>query len=88
MIIGAYLPLLTLTRIEGLLFRPMVITVAFALIGALLFSLLVVPVLATFLFRPVPFGCFVGRGYSLLSTCHDIIARPPLSGQDRLPLRQ
>src|SRR5205807_6042906 len=51
MIIGAYLPLLTLTRIEGLLFRPMAITVAYALIGALLFSLLVVPVLATFFFR-------------------------------------
>jgi cobalt-zinc-cadmium resistance protein CzcA len=51
MIIGAYLPLLTLTRIEGLLFRPMAMTLVFALIGALFFALLVVPVLATFLFR-------------------------------------
>src|SRR6185369_15732492 len=39
MIIGAYLPLLTLTRIEGLLFRPMALTLVFALIGALLFAL-------------------------------------------------
>ncbi|CAL1239652.1 efflux RND transporter permease subunit [Candidatus Methylocalor cossyra] len=51
MIVGAFLPLLTLTRIEGLLFRPMALTLIFALAGAALFALLVVPVLATLLFR-------------------------------------
>jgi cobalt-zinc-cadmium resistance protein CzcA len=51
MIIGAYLPLLTLTSIEGLLFRPMALTLAFALIGALLFALFVVPALAIVFFR-------------------------------------
>ncbi|MCS6924688.1 MAG: CusA/CzcA family heavy metal efflux RND transporter [Candidatus Binatia bacterium] len=51
MIIGAFLPLLTLTRIEGLLFRPMALTIVFALLGALLFALVVVPVLATVFFR-------------------------------------
>lgn len=51
MIVGAFLPLLTLTRIEGLLFRPMATTIVFALAGAMLFALLAVPVLATFLFR-------------------------------------
>jgi len=51
MIVGAYLPLLTLTRIEGLLFRPMAVTLVFALIGALLFALVGVPVLATLFFR-------------------------------------
>jgi len=51
MIIGAYLPLLTLTRIEGLLFRPMAITIVFALIGALFFALITIPVLATFVLR-------------------------------------
>jgi heavy metal efflux system protein len=51
MIIGAYLPLLSLTSIEGLLFRPMALTLVFALLGALFFALFVVPVLATFLFR-------------------------------------
>lgn len=51
MIVGAFLPLLTLTRIEGLLFRPMAITIVFALIGAALFALFVVPVLAGLLFR-------------------------------------
>src|ERR1700737_1367733 len=51
MIIGAYLPLLTLTSIEGLLFRPMALTLVFALIGALLFALFVAPVLAAIFFR-------------------------------------
>ncbi len=51
MIIGAYLPLLSLTSIEGLLFRPMALTLVFALAGALLFALFVVPVLATLLFH-------------------------------------
>ncbi len=51
LIIAAYLPLLTLSSIEGLLFRPMAMTIVFALVGALAFSLLVVPVLAVMLFR-------------------------------------
>jgi heavy metal efflux system protein len=50
MIIGAYLPLLTLTSIEGLLFRPMALTLVFALVGALLFALFVVPALAIIFF--------------------------------------
>ena len=37
-IIIAYLPIFTLQRVEGRLFRPMAWTVAFALLGALLFS--------------------------------------------------
>jgi heavy metal efflux system protein len=51
MIIGVFVPLLTLTRIEGLLFRPMALTLVFALIGSLLFALFVVPSLAALLFR-------------------------------------
>jgi len=50
-IMVAFLPLLSLTRIEGLLFRPMAITLLFALTGALLFALFVMPVLASFIFR-------------------------------------
>ncbi len=48
-IIAAYVPLLSLTSIEGLLFRPMALTVTFALMGAVLFSLVVMPPLATLL---------------------------------------
>jgi cobalt-zinc-cadmium resistance protein CzcA len=50
-IITAYLPIFTLQRVEGKLFRPMAWTVAFALLGALLFSMLFAPALASFLFR-------------------------------------
>jgi cobalt-zinc-cadmium resistance protein CzcA len=50
-IITAYLPIFTLQRVEGRLFRPMAWTVAFALLGALLFSLLIAPVLCSFLLQ-------------------------------------
>jgi len=50
-IITAYLPIFTLQRVEGRLFKPMAWTVAFALLGALLFSILVAPVLSGLFFR-------------------------------------
>ena len=49
-IITAYLPIFTLQRVEGRLFHPMAWTVAFALLGALLFSIIIAPVLASFAF--------------------------------------
>ena len=50
-IITAYLPIYTLQRVEGRLFHPMAWTVAFALLGALIFSILIAPVLASFAFQ-------------------------------------
>ena len=50
-IITAYLPIFTLESVEGRLFKPLAWTVAFALLGALLFSIIVAPVLASILFR-------------------------------------
>jgi cobalt-zinc-cadmium resistance protein CzcA len=50
-IITAYLPIFTLQAVEGRLFKPMAWTVAFALLGALIFSMLVAPVIASLLFR-------------------------------------
>lgn len=50
-IILVYLPILTLTGIEGKMFKPMALTVVFALAGSLLFSLTLMPVLASFLLR-------------------------------------
>jgi cobalt-zinc-cadmium resistance protein CzcA len=50
-IITAYLPIFTLQSVEGRLFRPMAWTVAFALLGALIFSMLLAPGLSSFLFR-------------------------------------
>ena len=48
-IITAYLPIFTLQRVEGRLFKPMAWTVSFALLGALLFSMLIAPVLSSVL---------------------------------------
>ncbi len=50
-IITAYLPIFTLQRVEGKLFKPMAWTVAYALLGALIFSMLIAPALASLLFR-------------------------------------
>jgi cobalt-zinc-cadmium resistance protein CzcA len=49
-IITAYLPIFTLQAVEGRLFKPMAWTVAFALLGALVFSILLAPVLSSLLF--------------------------------------
>ena len=49
-IIVSYLPIFTLQRVEGRLFSPMAWTVAFALLGALLFALVIAPVLCSLLF--------------------------------------
>jgi cobalt-zinc-cadmium resistance protein CzcA len=49
-IITTYLPIFTLQSVEGRLFKPMAWTVAFALLGALIFSMVIAPVLASFLF--------------------------------------
>ncbi len=48
-IITAYLPIFTLQRVEGRLFKPMAWTVSFALLGALIFSMLIAPVLCSLL---------------------------------------
>ena len=48
-IITAYVPIFTLQRVEGRLFKPMAWTVSFALLGSLLFSMLIAPVLCSFL---------------------------------------
>ena len=49
-IITAYLPIFTLQSVEGRLFKPMAWTVAFALLGALIFSMILAPVMSSFLF--------------------------------------
>ncbi|MGA2131441.1 MAG: CusA/CzcA family heavy metal efflux RND transporter [Bryobacteraceae bacterium] len=49
-IITAYLPIFTLQSVEGRLFKPMAWTVAFALLGALIFSMVLAPVMASLLF--------------------------------------
>jgi cobalt-zinc-cadmium resistance protein CzcA len=50
-IVTAYLPIFTLQQVEGKLFKPMAWTVAFALLGALIFSMVIAPALASLFFR-------------------------------------
>lgn len=49
-IILAYMPILTMQRVEGKLFSPMALTLAFAVIGAMLCALTVIPVLISFVY--------------------------------------
>lgn len=50
-IIASYLPIFTLQAVEGRLFKPMAWTVTFALIGALLFAIIVAPVMGGLAFK-------------------------------------
>ena len=51
-IIAALIPVFTLERVEGRIFRPLAMTYSFALLGALLFSLSLVPALCSMLLTP------------------------------------
>lgn len=65
-----YLPILSLTGIEGKMFKPMALTVVFALLGSLLLSLTYVPAMMTFLLRgqvsekESPIIRFAKKGYT------------------------
>ncbi|WP_134088186.1 efflux RND transporter permease subunit [Olivibacter sp. XZL3] len=50
-IILAYMPILLMTRVEGKLFSPMALTLAFAVIGSMLAALTIIPVLISFVYR-------------------------------------
>ncbi len=50
-IIIVFLPLFSLTGLEGKMFTPLAVTISFALIGSLILSLTVIPVFASFLMR-------------------------------------
>jgi cobalt-zinc-cadmium resistance protein CzcA len=53
-IILVYLPILTLTGLEGKMFRPMAFTVIFALVGSLIFAVAAVPTLAFWIAKTQP----------------------------------
>ncbi|PYN28408.1 MAG: CusA/CzcA family heavy metal efflux RND transporter [Candidatus Rokuibacteriota bacterium] len=53
-IMTVYVPILTFQRIEGRLFQPMAVTISLAVIGSLLLTLTLLPVLTTFFFRHPP----------------------------------
>lgn len=51
-VITAFLPIFTFQRVEKRIFSPMAFTLTFALLGSLLLSLTLVPVLASFFMKP------------------------------------
>lgn len=53
-IIIVFSPLLTLSGLEGKLFTPVALTIVFAMISALLLSLTIIPILASFLLKVGP----------------------------------
>lgn len=50
-IILAYTPILMMTRVEGKLFSPMALTLAFAVIGSMICALSLIPVLISFAYK-------------------------------------
>jgi cobalt-zinc-cadmium resistance protein CzcA len=50
-IVAVFLPLFSLTGLEGKMFTPLAITITFALIGSLIMSLTVIPVMASFFMK-------------------------------------
>ncbi|MEZ0005424.1 cobalt-zinc-cadmium resistance protein CzcA [Flavobacterium sp. 28YEA47A] len=50
-IILAYMPILLMTRVEGKLFSPMALTLAFAVIGSMIAALTFIPVLISFVYN-------------------------------------
>jgi heavy metal efflux system protein len=75
-ILVVYIPLLTLEGVEGKMFRPMVATVSFAIIGALILSITYVPMMcALFINKPHKEGGFSDRLTNLLYKSY----RPSLS---------
>jgi cobalt-zinc-cadmium resistance protein CzcA len=50
-IVLVFLPIFTLSGVEGIMFRPMGFTISFALVGSLLFALLVAPALAFYFLK-------------------------------------
>ena len=72
-----YLPILTLEGVEGRLFRPMALTVVFALLGSMVLSLTVVPTLASLVLRRRAAG---EREENLLVRALKRLYRPVLAG--------
>lgn len=50
-IILAYMPILLMTRVEGKLFSPMALTLAFAVVGSMICALTLIPVLISFAYK-------------------------------------
>src|SRR5437867_4039733 len=79
-ITAVYVPILALTGIEGKMFHPMALTVMLALMGALLLTLTLMPVLCSFLLRGR-----IGEGDNFIICALKAIYRPMLKAALMLP---
>lgn len=52
-ILIVFIPILSLTGVEGKMFKPMALTFSFAIIGAMIFGLTYVPVMSSIFLKPV-----------------------------------
>ena len=73
-IIVVFMPLFSLTGLEGKLFKPMALTITFAMAGSLVLSLTLVPVLAALILRPKE-----DRKSTRLNSSHSQQSRMPSS---------
>ena len=73
-----YLPMMTLVGIEGKMFRPMAMTIFFAILGAFILSLTYVPMMSAVMLKPTPHFCPRG-GYNRLFRRQNY--RSPLGGR-------
>jgi cobalt-zinc-cadmium resistance protein CzcA len=80
-ILLVYVPVLTLVGVEGKMFRPMALTVVFALAASLVLALTLVPVLCALVFR----GPVAERETTLLKAARRL-HRPALEWSMRRPL--
>ena len=67
-IMTVYLPILTLVGIEGKMFRPMAMTIFFAILGAFILSLTYVPMMSALVLKPVQSSKFKVQSSRLVSS--------------------
>jgi cobalt-zinc-cadmium resistance protein CzcA len=82
-IVAAFIPLFTMTGVEGKVFGPMALTYGFALTGALLLALTFSPVMASLVLKPqaTEHETFVVRGIRKVYSpvLHGAVTRPMLT---------
>jgi heavy metal efflux system protein len=79
-LLTAFIPLYTMQRVEGRIFKPMALTLTFALIAGTVFAIVVVPALASFAVRKK-----IAKGESKIVVLLQRAYRPALSFALRTP---
>ncbi len=78
-LLTAFLPLFTMQRVEGRIFHPMALTLAFAILAGTVLAVTAVPVLASFTVSPQP-----AKGEAALVVWLERLYRPLLDGALRM----